>query len=466
MRDFAMFWGCTIPARFPSIEKATRLVLDDLGVHIRELDGHTCCPEGTLVKAIDADAYHLAAARNLAIVGRSGLDLLTPCNGCYSTFKETQHHLATETVARGEIDRRLATEDLARPEGLQVLHLAEWLADVEGGAAVARRAVRSLAGMRVAVHYGCHLLRPQPAVSWDDPLEPSKLELLVRSLGARVVDYPSKMQCCGGALDRVGQRDASLALARSKLGELEQREVDALIVACPSCFQQFDLNQAALRRAGEEVDVPVLYLSELLALCYGHGAEEIGLEMHRVPLDRFLGTWDARDAGRDRARESFDLRLLEECDACGACREDCPVARVDPEFRPNEIVGRILDGDLEGVLADGQAWRCLECYTCLELCPSRIGLAETLRVVKEHASAGGGQPDSVRQAYELFASDGVLGKPRESARGKLGLPPLPVGGGEALARMLASGLTPPDGAGCGDDDLCVAAPAANPEEAK
>ncbi len=463
MRDYAMFWGCTIPARFPSIEKATRLVLDDLGVHISELDGHTCCPEGTLVKAIDPGAYHLAAARNLAIVGRSGLDLLTPCNGCYSTFKETQRHLGAEAAERDEIDRRLATEDLAWAPDLQVLHLAEWLADVEGGAAVARRAVRSLSGMRVAVHYGCHLLRPQPAVSWDDPLEPAKLETLVAALGARVVDYPTKMQCCGGALDRVGRRDASLTMALDKLRELEEREVDAMIVACPSCFQQFDLNQAALRRAGEAIDVPVLYLSELLALCYGHDAEEIGLGLHRVSVDRFLSTWDEREAGRDRARESFDLRLLEECDSCGACRQDCPVAQVDSEFQPNEIVARILDGDIDGVLADGQAWKCLECFTCLELCPSRIGLAGTLRVLKEQASAQGGQPDSVRQAYESFEQDGVLGKPREAARSKLGLPPLPAAGGGALARMLASDPTTTGGA-CGDRDLRVAASTAASEE--
>ena len=55
---------------------------------------------------------------------------------------------------------------------LRVLHLAEWLADVEGAPAVARRAVHTMGGMRIAVHYGCHLLRPQPAVSWDDPLQP------------------------------------------------------------------------------------------------------------------------------------------------------------------------------------------------------------------------------------------------------------------------------------------------------
>ena len=74
--------------------------------------------------------------------------------------------------------------------------------------------------MRVAVHYGCHLLRPQPAVRWDDPLQPTKVEALVAALGARVVDYPTKMQCCGGALDRVGEREASLAFARRKLHDL------------------------------------------------------------------------------------------------------------------------------------------------------------------------------------------------------------------------------------------------------
>ena len=432
MRDYAVFWGCTIPARFPSIEKATRLLFADLGVAAHELDGHTCCPEGTLVKAAGADTYHLVAARNLALVGRSGLDLVTPCNGCYSTFKETQRHLGMDSAERRDVDRRLAGEDLSWPEHLRVLHLAEWLADVEGAPAVARRAVHRLDGMRVAVHYGCHLLRPQPAVSWDDPLQPSKVEKLVGALGARVVDYPSKMQCCGGALDRVGRRETSLEMAKAKLLELQERQVDALVVVCPSCFQQFDLNQAALRRAGVEVEVPVLFLSELISLCYGHEADEIGLGMHRVSLDRFLDRWDERDAGRERAQQAFDLRLLEECD-------DCPVAQIDPEFRPNDIVRSILDGDLDEVLEQGQAWKCLECFTCLELCPSRIGLAETLRIVKEHATAEGGQPEPVRQAYELFAGEGVLGKPRESARSKLGLPPLPESGGEALARMLHAG---------------------------
>ena len=80
---------------------------------------------------------------------------------------------------------------------------------------------------------------------WDDPLHPNKVEELVRALGATVVDYPTKMQCCGGALDRVGEREGSLDFCRRKLHDLPEHEVDALVVVCPSCFQQFDLNQAA-----------------------------------------------------------------------------------------------------------------------------------------------------------------------------------------------------------------------------
>jgi heterodisulfide reductase subunit B len=436
MREFAVFWGCTIPARFPSIEKATRLVFADLLTPPRELPGHTCCPEGTLVKAIDPQAFFLTAARNLALVGQAGLDLLTPCSGCYSTFKEAQSHLGGNLRDRAAVASRLAAEGLAWPETLRVLHLAEWLTDVLGAGPVAAPAQKELAGMRLAVHYGCHLLRPQPAVSWDDPLHPSKVESIVRALGARVVDYPSKMLCCGGALDRCGERDASLAFARRKLLDLAGQCVDALVVVCPSCFQQFDLNQAALQRAGENVNVPVLYISELLALVYGHDPDEIGLGMHRTSVEPFLETWDHRAAGRARAAESFDLQLLETCDACRACRDDCPVTKIDPSFQPNEMVARILDGDLDEVLTGGQAWKCLDCYTCLELCPSRIGLAETLRLLKEQGPDV--RPAALQQAFGLFAEEGVLGKPKESARGKLGLPGLPAGGAAALRRMLAA----------------------------
>ena len=316
------------------------------------------------------------------------------------------------------------------------MHFAEWLSDEMGAGLVASKAVKPLWGMRIAVHYGCHLLRPQPAVRWDDPLHPTKVEMIVTALGARVVDYPTKMQCCGGALDRVGERDSSLAFARRKLEDVQREEVDALVVVCPSCFQQFDLNQAALQRANEDIHVPVFYLAELIALTYGHDPAEIGLDMHRVSVQPFLDRWGSRTADKVRLGSHFDVAMLGKCYSCQACKDDCPVCKVDPSFQPTEIIGELLRGHLDDVVSDSQLWKCLECYTCQELCHSDIGMAGTFRQLKELAMAAGTGPESVAAAYEAFLETGVLGKPRESARKKLGLAPLPATGGDAVSHLI------------------------------
>jgi heterodisulfide reductase subunit C len=275
-------------------------------------------------------------------------------------------------------------------------------------------------------------------VRWDDALNPTKVEALCAALGARVVDYPTKMQCCGGALDRVGEREGSLAFARRKLQDLQNEGADALVVVCPSCFQQFDLNQAALQRAKEDINVPVLYLSELIALGMGHTAEELGLDMHRVSVQPFLDKWEDRQADKVRLASFFDVSLLGRCESCQACKDDCPVCKVDPTFQPTEIIADLVRGNLDGVLADGQLWKCLECYTCQEMCHSRIGMADTFRKLKELAMAAGSGPETVSAAYETFLKTGLLGTPKAGARAKLGLEPLPESGGESLARVLGA----------------------------
>jgi heterodisulfide reductase subunit B/heterodisulfide reductase subunit C len=393
MKDFAVFWGCTIPARFPFIEKATRLMFDDLGANVHELAGHTCCPEGVLVKSNDENAFYTTAARNLAIVEQAGLDVLTPCNGCYSTFKEAWSHLEKDWRAKDKVNERLARDGMHYDGRLNITHMAEWLADDIGAGVIASRVKSNFWGMRIAVHYGCHLLRPSPAVHWDDPLAPTKVEELVAALGARVVDYTTKMQCCGNALDRVGER--------------------------------------------EGFDIPVLYLSELISLAYGHTPEEIGLDGHRVSVQPFLDKWAARQADRTALARNFDVSLLAKCESCQACKDDCPVCKVDPSFQPTEIISALMRGELEQVLADGQLWKCLECFTCQEMCHSRIGMADTFRALKELAIAEGHGPEAVTSAYATFLKTGMLGSPKEGARKKLGLEPLPATGGESLARVLA-----------------------------
>ena len=229
------------------------------------------------------------------------------------------------------------------------------------------------------------------------------------------------MQCCGGALDRVGQRESSLEMAGASCCELQERDVDALVVVCPSCFQQFDLNQAALRRAGEEVDVPVLYLSELIALCFGHDAR--GDRPRHAPRFRPAASstrWEDRDAARERARQAFDVRAARGVRQLRRLPDDCPVCKIDPEFQPNDIVRRILDGDLDTVLEDGQLWKCLECFTCLELCHVAYRPGRDAPHLKEHATAEGGQPERGAPGLRAIRQEGCWASPAKSARTQAG----------------------------------------------
>lgn len=466
MSDYTVFWGCTIPARLPFLEKSTRLVLQELDTTLHEADGFTCCPEGVLAKANSQDAFYAAAARNLAIAERTGRDLITPCNGCYSTFKETESHLQTEWRAKDRINAALeaADEDCPGVEPLRyegtarIWHLAEYLIDNVGIESVASHVKRPLNNLRIAVHYGCHMLRPQPAIRWDDALHPTKFEELISALGATVVDYPSKMQCCGGALDRVGARDSSLAFARRKLNDLDNAQVDALIVACPSCFLQFDLNQAALKRMKEDYDIPVFFLSEILALAFGTDPETLGLEGHKIDTAPFFEKWDRARAYNEHLARHFDVALLNKCNGCRACKDDCPVCKIDPTFRPNDLIADLVEGRMDEAIASGEAFKCVECFSCQELCHSRIGMAETMRILKNLGVARGVAPSSVTSSFETVLEQGTLGTPRSSARKKLGLGAPPASGGDALEKVLAAlnaEFETGDSQVQGDDMTCV-----------
>jgi len=436
MRRMTVFWGCTIPARFPFIEKSTRLVMPELGIDLVDAEGFTCCPETTLVKAVDEEAYYLTAARNLAVAERLGNPLLTPCNGCYSTFKSVISTLKVDWRLHESINERLAPSGLQYRGVADVRHLVEWLSEDLGPASLCKRAIKPLWGMKIAVHYGCHLLRPSPAIRWDSPTAPTKFEQLVRALGATVVDYETKMDCCGNALDRVGERQASLEMCSRKLADIRDQGADALVVSCPSCFLQFDLNQATQLRGAAEAGVPVLFITDLIALALGMDPGELGLDMHRVSVQPFLEKWPVKLAQRAVVAQQFDLAQLQTCAACGACDDDCPVAQTDDFFVPSTIMGELLAGDLEGILERGDIWRCTDCLTCYEKCHSRFGMAEVFQRLKLLAQEQGNVPVAVRSNYQTFADTGMLGAPRQGAREKLGLPSLPANGSDELRAIL------------------------------
>ena len=436
MARYGYFWGCYAQGRLPHIEKSTRAVIECLGADCADLDGLTCCPEKTMIKNMSHQTWLITAARNLAVAEEAGVDFLTPCPGCFGTLKGAAAEIAGGADCHGDVNRELRRVGRSYRGVARVSHMLELFHRDIGLAAIRERVTHPMTGMRIAVHYGCHLLQPSADLALDDPARPAKFDELVQALDATSIPYESKLSCCGGLLSRVEDDETGQAMARRKLRDVTEERADAICLACPSCFMQYDTTQLLLQRKGEELHLPVLYYTELLGLALGLQPDELGISSHRIDVRPFLERWQARRSAVARVEEHWDYALLRRCAECGACASDCPVARADLTFDPNRIIRQLAAGQVEQVLRAGEFWRCLECYTCREACFQRYSMLDIFRTAKHLAVERGATPAGSAEGMAAFRRAARLVEGSASQRKRLGLPDLPASGGEELAQLL------------------------------
>jgi len=280
-KKFAFFPGCLIPVRYPQMEAAIRKTLPPLGVEIVDLPGFTCCPDPIYFKSYDKTAWLTVAARNLAVAEEAGLNLFTICSGCTATLSETYQQLNTNKNLKDEINKRLARVGKQYRGTSTIRHVVTVIRDEVGLDAIAASVVRPLEGLRVAIHYGCHLLKPSHIMKVDDPDDPRILDDMVAALGATPVRHDEWILCCGKACK---DEAAPSRMMYDLLKSVAAVEADVLGVVCPSCFNEFDLGQVKLAREydDESVKTPAVYYFQLLGLAQGLTLEEVGLHRHKV----------------------------------------------------------------------------------------------------------------------------------------------------------------------------------------
>jgi len=442
MARYAYFWGCFVQGRLPYIEKSTRAVAEVLGLDIGDVEGLSCCPEKTLAKNMSHEAWLAGAARNLAVAEAAGCDFATPCPGCVGTLAGAQAEMASDRHVLAEVNGLLERVGRAYSGTVQTFHFLDVLWREFGPDGIRRRVVWPLNGLRIAVHYGCHLVRPSTDLGFDHPFNPDKFDQLVEAIGAESIEYRTKMLCCGGLLLRVNEQETAHDMARLKLVELTEQGADALVTYCPSCILQYDNVQFMLQRRGENMNVPVLCYSELLGLALGLEPEALGLSEHRVDVGPFL---EALKAASAPAEGPWDQALLRKCAECGACVADCPVAQTDLDYDPNRLV-RLLASrrveDVEQVLSSSDLWKCIECYACWELCPQRYSMLDIFRAAKHLAIERKLAPPGFADAAKALVQKGRLAQVSAVHRKWLGLPPVEESGDREWVDLLKNGVKP------------------------
>ena len=283
---YALFLGCTVPARSRNYELSARKVAAALGIELVDLEDFGCC--GFPLRPVNAEAARLAAARTLCIAEEHSLDVCTLCSACTSILTEVSKELE-DPETRSEFNRTLGRIQREYRGNVKVRHLSRLLYEDVGVERIRDAVTRELSMLRIAPHYGCHYLKPSSIYDgFDDPEGPISLDRLIEATGAIPVDYEDEKQCCGGSILAVDE-DTALAIAGRKLDHIQAAEADAMCLVCPFCAVMYDDNQRVIdARSETSHNLPVLYYPQLLGLALGIESKELGFNMNRVKTAELL----------------------------------------------------------------------------------------------------------------------------------------------------------------------------------
>lgn len=289
MTKLSLFLGCIIPNRYPGIEKATYLCLEKLDIDCSDLAGASCCPAPGVFKSFDKPTWLALAGRNIVLSEEMGRDVLTICNGCYGSLSDANIELKGDTELKASTNIHLAKIGKKYNGTVDVRHIVEFLYDEFGPEKINEMVVNPL-NLRVALHYGCHLVKPSADRQLGSVERPIFFDELIEAMGAESVDYPDKMACCGaGGGVRSAFLDTSFEMVNHKLSQISDADVDCIVNACPFCHLQFDGGQIEIKeKSGVEYKIPVLHYTQLLGLAFGFSPGELGIDLNLVKNDEFV----------------------------------------------------------------------------------------------------------------------------------------------------------------------------------
>jgi len=288
-KSYALYLGCIIPNRYPGIELAMRDVAPLLGMELKDMEGASCCPAPGVFKSFDKPTWLALAARNLTIAESLGCDVVTLCNGCFGSLREANEILKQDPAQRDKLNKILNDVKREFKGNIQVRHFVEVLYRDFGTDQISKMVKKPL-NLNVAVHYGCHLLRPTKYREIKSSERPTFLDELVEVLGAKSVPYRDKMMCCGaGGGVRAAALDVALDMTREKLQNIKNAGADLIVTPCAFCHLQFDRGQLEIRdKTGVLFNIPTLHYVQFLGLALGLPPEKLGVYNNVIPTDTVI----------------------------------------------------------------------------------------------------------------------------------------------------------------------------------
>jgi succinate dehydrogenase / fumarate reductase cytochrome b subunit len=279
------YWpGCVSRGFTPELHGAMEKVAPLLDIELVELDRAACCGAGVIAEhnqeladTLNARTFSLAQQVNDAAM------MMNICSTCQGAQSECQERLDAQTDYRDAINQNLKDEGLEYAKGITNKNLLWLLVEDIGLDNLKSMVKRPLEGLKVGPFYGCYIVRPIDRLGIGPEQERDKyLHWVIEALGGTVIDYAGVYKCCGFPIITLHQQN-SLRQAGRHLGDAMDANADCLVVPCPLCHLNLDLQQPLAQKVvGRPLNMPVLHLPQLLGLAFGLEPKELSLNKHVV----------------------------------------------------------------------------------------------------------------------------------------------------------------------------------------
>jgi heterodisulfide reductase subunit B len=149
---------------------------------------------------------------------------------------------------------------------------------------------KPLEGLKVVPYYGCYAVRPPDVVEPEDAENPLQMDHILEDLGAEVLSWPYKTDCCGGSL-ALARTDLVMKLSRKLLDMAVLVQADAMVTFCPMCQANLDTRQEDIsKETGKLYQMPVLYLTELIGVALQDPKAKSWFDKHLVSPEGMLAS--------------------------------------------------------------------------------------------------------------------------------------------------------------------------------
>jgi heterodisulfide reductase subunit B len=283
MKKIGFYPGCSLEGTAREYTESVEAIAKAFDFELQQVPDWNCCG-ATAAHNLNKVLSLALPARILALAEKAGIkEILVPCAACSNRLLVTQHELFENPELKKQVEE---TMEMPLNEPIRILNVIQFIQEYILPELPGK--VKYSFGKKAACYYGCLLVRPHDILRFDRVEDPQSMDEVMKAIGAETIDWPFKTECCGAGLS-VSRTDLVGKLSGKIVKEAEDRGAEAIIVACPMCHANLDMRRSAIDKfLGKKSKIPVLYLTQAIALAVGIGEKEAGVKRHLVKVD-----WDS-----------------------------------------------------------------------------------------------------------------------------------------------------------------------------